>query len=293
MIKMTTTTILETTRALLQHRRALAIFGGFYALLLAMLYGFATTREATVWQVLLTLLFVVLAPLEFFTMQAAIIDHARNAGVQWRRALSRSWKLAVVTLPIIILGVALFVILNRWQLHFPAPVLPISSWPLADSNWPIPPSQAPPQPLHWPTLIFSTLRWLIFGVSLPLATIHLWIEATNNDFRTIVRAGARSTGKRIGQILARAFAPESVLTYTVGLILFALIPYALLFTHIPVKGARTDFAVFIVRLALVFLLTLLGWVLTVTTLARNVAGRIDDEGEDETTFANLDLQTQS
>lgn len=285
--------IFGTALQLLNRRRALAIFAGLYAALLATLYGFATTREATLWQVLLTLLFVALAPLEFFTLQAAIIDYARYSKVAWRRTLSSSWKLAVVTLPVVILGVVLFVILNRWQLHFPAPAMPISSWSLADSTWPIPSSQNAPQPMHWPTLTFSTLRWLLLGVSLPLITIHLWIEAANQDWGAFVPGEARAHLRRIGQVLARAFAPESVLTYTVGLILFALIPYALLFMHLPVKGARTDFVVFIARLGLVFLLTLFGWVLAITTLARVNGKGLSEIDEEENTFLNLELQAQS
>ena len=91
----------------------------------------------------------------------------------------------------------------------------------------------------------------------------------------------------------RAFAPETVLTYTIGLMLFAMLPYALLFAHLSVKGTRTDFALFTARLVLAFLFMILGWVLTITTLARDVVRGIDDEGEVEMTFVNLEPQTQS
>lgn len=292
MFKQTIQRIFVTALQLLDRRGSLAIFAALYVGLLATLYGFVAIREATWWQVLLTLCFVILAPAEFFVLQASIVDHARNGTLNWHRALSSSWKLVAVTLPMIILGLVLFVILNRWQLHFPAPVLPVSSW-LPDSSWPVPSGQTrPPQPVHWPTLIFATLRWLLFGLTLPLITIHLWIEAAN-DWHALVRGGARSIAKRTRQVLVRAFAPETVFTYTIGLILFAMLPYALLFAHLPIKGTRSDFALFTARLVLAFLFMLLGWVLTITTLARNVVGRIDDEGEDETTFVNLQPQTQS
>ena len=292
MFKPTIQRIFATALQLLNRRRALAIVVGIYAALLATLYGFVAIREATWWQVLLTLCFVILAPVEFFVLQASIVDYARNAKLNWYRALCGSWKLVAVTLPIIILGLVLFVTLNRWQLHFPAPVLPVSSW-LADSTWPLPSSQMPPpQPVHWPTLIFATSRWLLFGLTLPLITIHLWIEAAN-DWHALVRGGARSIAKRAGQVLVRAFAPETVLTYTIGLILFAMLPYALLFAHLPIKGTRGDFAVFTARLVLAFLFMLFGWVLTITTLARHVGARIGDEDEIETTFVNLEPQTQS
>ena len=292
MFKPTIQRIFATALQLLNRRRALAIFAGIYAALLATLYGFVTIREATWWQVLLTLSFVMLAPVEFFVLQASIVDYARNGKLNWYRALSGSWRLVAVTLPMIILAFLLFVMLNRWQVHFPAPVLPVSSW-LAASTWPVPSSQTPPpQPVHWPTLIFATLRWLLFGLTLPLITIHLWIE-TANDWHALVRGGARSIAKRTRQVLARAFAPETVLTYTIGLIIFAMLPYALLFAHLPIKGTRSDFALFTARLVLAFLFMLFGWLLTITTLARDVVGPIGDEGEDEATFVNLAPLTQS
>jgi hypothetical protein len=83
------------------------------------------------------------------------------------------------------------------------------------------------------------------------------------------------------------------LTYSLGLLLFALVPYALLFTRLPFSSARTDVAVFITRLVLVFLVTLFGWILTVTTLARDVfelEAQIDDEGEG---VVSLEWRTQS
>ena len=289
MFKQTIQRIFATALQLLNHRSALAIFAALYAALLATLYGFVAIREATWWQVLLTLCFVTLAPAEFFVLQASIVDHARKRKLSWYRALSGSCKLAAVTVPMIILGLVLFVMLNRWQAHFPAPVMPVSSW-LADSTWPVPSSQTAPQPVHWPTLIFSTLRWLLFAVTLPLVTIHLWIEAAN-DWHALVRGGARSIVTRTQRVLARAFAPESVLSYTIGLILFAMLPYALLFVHLPIKGTRSDFAFFMARLVLAFLFMLLGWALTITALARNVELPIDVAGEDEITFVNLELPT--
>src|SRR5207244_11386432 len=85
-------------------RRALAIFAGIYATRLASLCGFVAIREATWWQVLLTLCFVILAPVEFFVLQASIVDYARNGKLNWHRALSGSWTLVAVTVPIIVLA---------------------------------------------------------------------------------------------------------------------------------------------------------------------------------------------
>jgi len=252
-------TFIKTLRASLANAKSLAIFAGLYALLLATLLGFIATREATVSQVVITLFFVVLIPAEFFILQAAIVDHARDTRFQWRRILTDSCKLGLVTIPVIVLGYALFYLLNKLQLKFPAPP-PVATWPVA-------PGPPKPQPLHWPTLLFATLRCFLFGIALPLLSIHLWIEVAAHDLRAFVAGGASAIVRRIGSVCARAFVTNSVLTYALGLIVFVAIPYALLFIKIPAKGTKTDFFVFIARLLLVFAFTLLGWIVTVGALA--------------------------
>lgn len=254
--------LLETTRALLTNPRALAIYAGLYALLLATLYFFIATREATVWQVLITLVFLVLIPAEFFIFQAAIIDRALDQKFHWRAILISAFKLFVATIPILIIGYLLFILLNKWQAHFPAP---------SPAALPITPSPPKPQPLHWATLLFATLRGLLFAVALPLATIHLWIEVAACDLRSSLRGGAKTILKRIGNRFSCAFAFDSVLTYALGLIVFVLVPYAILFVPISVKGNKTDFAVFVLRLELVYAFTLIGWTLTLTALATREA----------------------
>ncbi len=251
-------TFFDSARALLANLRALGIFAALYALLLASLYGFIATREATVWQVTVTLFLLVLVPLEFFVLQSAILNNAREPKFRWAQILRDAMKLAVVTVPIILLAWALWVLLNKWQLRFPAPHPPITF-----------PATAPRmQPIYWPSLIFATVRCLLFGVALPLAAIHLWIEVAGRNVRDAVGGGGQVILKRLGNALARAFASDSVFTYALGLIFFVAAPYALLFIPFTVKGNKTDFALFIARLVLAFLFMLIGWIVTLTTLTR-------------------------
>jgi hypothetical protein len=257
MFKNTFSSILQTIRELISNRGSLAIFAGLYALLLAALYGFIATREATIWQVLLTLLFVASAPVLFFVLQATIIDRARADRIEWYRALRDSCKLALLALPVILIGLGVFWLLNRWQAHFPAPHMSVTA------------TGAPQRPpTHWPTILFATSRVLIFWIVLPLALIHLWVEVASTDLIAFVRSGARAMLKRLGHIFSQAFAPQSLLVYSLGLIVFALIPYVLLFVRMPLKGTKSEIGVFTVRLALVFVFTFLGWVITLSTFAR-------------------------
>jgi len=250
---------LENARAALTHLRALAIFAGLYALLLVTFYIFIATREATVWQVLITYAFLVLMPAEFFVLQSAILEHARTGKFSWRQTVCGAIKLFIATIPIVVIALVFWALLDKFQLHYPAPKAA-----LAESLR----SAPKPQPLHWPTVIFATIRFVIFAIALPLATIHLWIRVAGRDLRTLFSGGAEAIVKRIGRWLARAFASDSVLTYALGAILFALIPYAVIFVPISPKGTKTDFAVFIARLLIAFFFSLIGWTVTVASLAR-------------------------
>jgi len=250
---------LENARATLTNLRALAMFAGLYALLLVTFYIFIATREATVWQVLITYAFLVLMPAEFFVLQSAIVEHARTGKFSWRQIFRGAIKLFIATIPIVVIALVFWALLDKFQLHYPAPKAV-----LAESLRGAP----KPQPLHWPTVIFATIRFLLFAIGLPLATIHLWARVSADDFRTLFGGGAEATVKRIGRWLARAFASDSVLMYALGAILFAFIPYAVLFIKISPKGTKTDFAVFIAQLLIAFCFSLIGWIVTVKALSK-------------------------
>src|SRR5258706_987378 len=252
--------LVNATRELLTKPRSLAFLAALYGLLLAPLYGFISIREATVSQVAITYLFLLLIPIEFFLLQAAIVHHATTGKFHWPQILRDAIKFAVITIPIVLLGFLVAYLLNKWQAHYPAPEAPLI---VPGSRTP-----PPPQPLHWPSVLFATARLLLLGVALPLAAIHLWIEVAAQDVRSLFSGGSGIVLQRVGNAIARAFAFDSVLTFALGLIIFVIVPYAILFLGRPPKGNKTDFGVFIVRLLLVFLLTLIGWIITLTTLAK-------------------------
>ncbi|HKP38993.1 MAG TPA: hypothetical protein VJT71_19195 [Pyrinomonadaceae bacterium] len=259
MITTTFKSWIDSAKNSLTNLRALIIFAVLYALLLGTFYIFVSTREATVWQVLVTYLFLLLIPAEFFALQAAIINSARGLGFDWKRILRDALKIFVATIPVLILGWLIWLLVNKLAGRWPAPLPP----PVFDLKAPR------SQPVHWPSLLFSTLRFLLFAVALPLAAIHLWIEATARDVRAAFAGGARAFFKRIADALARAFASESVFIYGLGLIVFALIPYAILSWKPNIKGTKTDFTVFILQVVLAFAFILFGWIVTLATLVRS------------------------
>src|SRR5260370_41269676 len=117
---------IETTTSLLTNIGALAIFAALYALLLATLYFFISTHEATVWQVTTTLVGLVVIPAEFFVLQAAIIDHTKQQKFSWRSILIDAVKLFVVTIPILLLGWEIWLLMNKRQDNYPAPYITIT-----------------------------------------------------------------------------------------------------------------------------------------------------------------------
>lgn len=259
---MTTTLKLwiNTIKTTLTNIGALVVFAILYALLLLIFFRFIWIREATVWQVFVTYTFMILIPLLFFIFQAAIIDRVLDQRFRWRVILIDALKFLAITIPVLLVGWLLYYLLNKIALRFPAPVVQVL--PAAQSA-------SKPQALHWPSLLFATLRFVLLGVALPLATIHLWIVVAGGEVRSHFSGGAQPLFKRMGSAISRAFGSESVLIYALGLIVFFVLPYAALWIPFTPKGNKTDFAVFIARLFLTYIFSLIGWVVTISALTRS------------------------
>jgi hypothetical protein len=236
---------------------ALLVFAILYAVLIFASYLFLSTREATFKQVFLTYALMFLIPALFFIYQAAIIGRVQDGKFRWGSIGLNALRFVLGTIPLLLIAWLLYYLLNKLALRYPAPL--IASLP-----------QGPPRaaPTHWPSLIFASLKFVLLGVALPLALIHLWIEMAACNFRETLRSGAKPILSRMGRRFACAFGSESVLIYALGLIFFFVLPYAVLFVPLTPKGNKTDFAVFILRLLLTCILSFIGWVVTVSALAK-------------------------
>jgi hypothetical protein len=239
---------------------ALLVFAAIYAVLLVASYFFISIREATIWQVLITYALMILIPLGFFTLQSAIVNRALDQSFRWRVILIDALKFLALTIVVLLVVWLLHYLLNKISARYPAPIVEV---PPLDKA-------APPKaaPLHWPSLIFTTLRFVLWGVAFPLAAIHLWIAVAGGELRSLFSAGAKSFFKRIGSALARAFSSHSVSIYGLGLIIFFVLPYVALIPKFTISGNKTEFAVFGLRLLLAFVFSLVGWVSTLTALTR-------------------------
>jgi hypothetical protein len=238
---------------------ALIVFATIYLLLLIASYFFISTREATVAQVFVTYALMIVIPALFFIYQASIIDRIRDGKFRWRAIVLDAVRFFLATIPLLLIAWLLYYLLNKLAVRYPAPAI---------SFLPAPQGPPKPAPLHWPSLIFASLKFVLLGVALPLAAIHLWVEVASCNLRESLRGGAKLVIGRLGRRFTCAFGSESVLIYALGLVFFFVLPYTVLFVPFSPKGNKTDFAVFILRLLLTYIFSLIGWVVTVSALAR-------------------------
>ena len=257
MIKDVFDAIAYAGRRLFQSWRVLLILLVLYLAMLASVYLFFSTREATVAQLLLTFALGIVAPLLWFVIQTMAVRYASEgrAGKLLVRSLGDFWKLAIIVLPLfLIIGLAVYYLGN---IEFKSMQETVRSVAAPRRVAPrVPPVRSTP----WQVVALSTLQYLLLGLVLPLASIHLWIEAA--------RAGLKNAFKTAGRTMAHAFAPRSVLTYVIGFVVFAIIPYLLVTKRTPVARPWLDVSLLGARLALAVLLSLIGWVVTVAAMTK-------------------------
>src|ERR1044072_4549459 len=121
---------------------ALLVCALIYAFLLVASYIFISIREATILQVLVTYALMIVIPISFFTLQAAIINRAIDQKLRWRVILIDALKFLVVSILVLLVVWLLHYLLNKVSARYPAPVVAV---PPANTGTP---RKTPP--LHWP-----------------------------------------------------------------------------------------------------------------------------------------------
>lgn len=233
--------IWSAVRMLFRSWTTLPLMLAMYAALLLALYLFISTREATVPQLLLTFALMVAAPLLFFLLQAASVNYATESSGLFRKALRDCLKFIAVSLPVI--GLTLLAVYGVGKLQGRLTIDPETLQPSS--------------PNLMTTLI--VLRYLLIGVVAPLVTIQLWIATSTRGLREVIRS--------LRQTLASAFAPQTVLVFAFGFLIFAVAPYFLLAQTIPIQRTWLEVSLFAARVVVSALLVLLGWVVTIGALS--------------------------
>ena len=187
-----------------------------------------STREAAIWQVILTLVLVVVTPALFFVLQAVSVGYANGfkARSLVRKMPKDALKLIVVSVPVMAFTALALCGVNKLD--------------------------------EYPT-VQTTLRYLLAGVFSPLLAIQLWVAVSMSGLRSVVRS--------LHKVIAKALAPQSVFIYVCGFLIFAVAPYFLLVSIIPTERAWLEISLLVLRLAVSALLILLGWVTTVGAIS--------------------------
>jgi hypothetical protein len=246
-----------SARELFRNWGGFALLNVLYAVLLASVYVFFATGVATLWQLTLSAVTALAVPVFFFALQAATANFAwgdARLGPLARRTLRDLLKVFLLSLPLIALGLGLVYLLGKLQAHLPKPE---EAAPHAYVRATFEPK---PEPLHWQDTLVSTLWLLLLGLFLPLLAAHLWLSTARDRLVP--------TLKKIHRVAARAFAPQSIFIYAVGLFVFGLMPYFILFTRTQVSNGWVELLLYALRLTLAFVFTLWGWTITLGALAR-------------------------
>jgi hypothetical protein len=263
----------HAARDLFRRRGALALLSALYFLALLSTYYFFATGVANTSQLVLTVATAVTAPFVFCLLLAAVAHHARGArgaGELARRALRDCWKVLLVALPLIALGVGAYYLLVWIEGRLPKPS------PLVTSPGVLGPRGMPPTPPpHWTEVLMSAARLFVYGLALPLAAAQLWLS--------IAGEGLKATLRRFHRVLGAAYAPRSVLVYVVGAVFFAVMPYFVIFTRTPLKNGWLELLIFGLRLALAFVLTLWGWTITLGALSAAAPRATGEKADGEET----------
>ena len=266
MIKRILHSLASALRGLFRRWGALLILLVLYLAMLGAIYEFIATREATVGQLFLSVLFALAAPVLFLIIQTMAARYNQGTQRAWGLlggSVRDFWKLLVISLPLILIAVLAVYLFGKIETTAPATAV-------RDAVRAVPaPARVAtpkPQPVHWQSVAITTIEYLLFCLVLPLAAIHLWIGTA--------RDGLTETLKRSPRILARAFAPQSVVIYAMGFVFFAVVPYFLIVPRTPVSSAWwLDAGLLVARLLLAVLFSLVGWVVAVGALGeRSEAG---------------------
>jgi hypothetical protein len=243
-----------STQAFFSNWKNLGVFTLIYALLVFALYLFFTTPEAKLWQIAFSIILIVLIPILFFALQVMSVKYTSvdsTMNVLLKRGFSEFWKLFLISLPFILLTWLAIWGMTKLNVSLTTRIEKAPSETTAQIK-------AVEQNLKNLARGFSAVWALLLYFILPLFSIQLWI--------TTLREGFAPTLKRIFSVILRAFSPRSVITYLIGFVIFAVIPYFILTTRTPIKSPWLDVAFLGFRIALALFIALAGWVVTVGSI---------------------------
>jgi hypothetical protein len=199
----------SAARLLFKNRRALALMLAAYTGLLTAIFLFVSTREATIPQLILTMVVAIAAPALFFVLQTVSVSYTN--GSPSSGLIKNSLKLIVVSVPVIALTV-------------------LAVYGLSKVN-------------SYVTLVTAT-GYLLASVVAPLLAIQLWIAASSGELRGLLKGLRRVAARAFAPqsvfvyvcgFLIFAVAPYLLITLTVPAA-NAWLEFMLLMLRLSVSG---------------------------------------------------------
>jgi hypothetical protein len=257
MIKQILKSIAASTRLVFKRWPAALLLLLIDGALAAATYLFFSTREATVGQVLLSLMLPLLAVMLFFVLQTMIarLGSEANTPRLIAESLRDFWKLILISIPIIAVAWLIIYVAGRIEESFTPAVQQATRTLPAKPRNPVRPAGSS---VPWQVTLTTTVKYVLLLVAIPLAAVHLWLRTA--------REGLKIAVKTSGRLLGHAFGARSVLVYALGFVVFGVLPYFLLFTRTPANNAWVEAGFLGARLLIAGLLSLIGWAITVCAL---------------------------
>ncbi|HKC84557.1 MAG TPA: hypothetical protein VKG02_01205 [Blastocatellia bacterium] len=247
MVKDVVHSIAAAAQRLFANWAALLISLSLYAALLGAIYFFFKIREATATQVALNLILPIAAVALFFMIQAMGLSYVRigvGAGYLLKRSLEDCWRILLASLPLILIAWLIVYLFGKADQAF---FIESGGAGSKSMVW------------GWGAVAAHAVQILMLHVLLPLIAIHLWIAA--------VRGGLAAAFKGFNRVVTRALAPRSLLIYAAICAVFGATVYFLLFQQATFTGPWTQLWAVGIKTALALLLTFIGWLLTLGSMA--------------------------
>jgi hypothetical protein len=248
---------------------ALLISLSLYAAMIGAIYLFFTIREATAMQVALNLILPIAAVTLFLLIQVMGLSYTRigvGAAYLLKRSLKDCWRVLLVSLPLILIAWLIVYLFGKVDQALFGGTITVESSGVG--RLAVRPEL---KGMAWVAVAVNAARILLLYCLLPLIAIHLWIEA--------VSQGVAAAFLELGRVVTRALAPRSLLIYALICAVFGAIIYLLLFKTITFKGEWTELWAVGIKTALALLLTFIGWLLTLGSMAELTARRAMKELE--------------
>jgi hypothetical protein len=239
--------VLKTIQSAAQHLFAnwqtLLIALALYAALLLVVYlFFGVIKEATNWEVFLSVFVLPGAALVlFFLLQRIGLGYTRDGATPvplLKRALRDCWKLLLASLPTILLACLTVYVITLLN---PEPTS--GSTPAAPSIW---------EKIGW------GIWYALLCFALPLLAIHSWIAAAHE--------GVDAALKILGRRILTVFSLRSMLTYCLIVIPFAALACFLFLGTTYIDSDWGELWLFGLRLVLAFLTIFVGWLILLGAL---------------------------